>query len=94
MLSETYMDSEHFFRRRPQVLIRNLLFKNALNQRKEVCTRESRAHCFPKLVRTVKTEVLVNDDVTVSDLGRDDVSLPPCIVKFVFLILTSSYSMS
>ena len=23
-------------------------FQNALNQRKEVCTRESRAHCFPQ----------------------------------------------
>ena len=55
MLSKTYLDSKHFFRGCPQVLIRNLL--------------ESLEHTvFPKLVRTVKTEVLVNDDVTVSDL--------------------------
>ena len=61
-------------------------FKNALNQRKENDVLESLEHTvFPKLLRTVKTEVLVNDDVTVSDLERDkNVSLPPCIFEFVF----------
>lgn len=72
------------------MLIRNLLFKTLSTSGKR-CVLESREHTvFPQLVWTVKTEVLVNDDVTVSDLRRDkDVSLPPCIVKFVFLILTA-----
>ena len=48
-----------------------ICFSKILSQPAERGVLESLEHTvFPKLLRTVETEVLVNDDVTVSDQSR------------------------
>lgn len=65
----TYLDSKHSFRERPQES--GICFSKILSQPAERGVLESLEHTvFPKLLRTVETEVLVNDDVTVSDQSR------------------------
>ena len=59
----TYLDSKHSYR--------GICFSKIRSQPAERGVLASLEHTvFPKLLRTVETEVLVNDDVTVSDQSR------------------------
>ena len=78
----TYLNSKHSFRGCPQES--GICFSKIRSQPAERGVLESLVHTvFPKLLRTVETEVLINDDVTVSDQSRGKRMFHYLLVSFV-----------